>query len=243
MKIITITKPVFLINVHNPQQVSYDVDILSTPDSENWKLLEAKEFYKRLRTEHPDSSESSKTFLYRLSDFYGVIYEQALTTKQPVEKSKVKEILGTRIFDEATILEIEKYVLSKQKPDEPQKFYNKLVDRLFHNIEHECLNRQALLFANTDCNDILNKLEQLAEVYNSFYGTCYTKQNIEFTVFYLEARKPEYVIRHFDKFHPIFLETYKKLLYLQSILQIKPLHSIYEVFTDFKIAIERQLMK
>jgi hypothetical protein len=169
--------------------------------------------------------------------------ENVLTTKQPVEKSKVKEILGTRIFDEATILEIEKYVLSKQKPEEPQKFYNKLVDRLFHNIEHECLNRQALLFANTDCNAILNKLEQLAEVYNSFYGTCYTKQNIEFTVFYLEARKPEYVIRHFDKFHPIFLETYKKLLYLQSILQIKPLHSIYDVFTDFKIAIERQLMK
>jgi hypothetical protein len=65
MKIITITKPVFLINIHNPHQVSYDVDILSTPDSENWKLLEAKEFYKQLRTEHPDSSESSKTFLHR----------------------------------------------------------------------------------------------------------------------------------------------------------------------------------
>jgi hypothetical protein len=46
----------------------------------------------------------------------------------------------------------------------------------------------------------------------------------------------------FDKFHPIFLETYKSLLNLRTILQIKLWYSVYEVFIDFKIAIERQLM-
>jgi hypothetical protein len=62
MKIITITKPVFLINVHNPHQVSYDVDILSTSDSENWKLLEAKQFYKKF------SKNVSKIYLISQKD-------------------------------------------------------------------------------------------------------------------------------------------------------------------------------